>query len=111
MTTTSNVSTATAPAIAGPFRPGRATRPNNRDHLAFSAGVHYCLGAGLARIEAATALRALFSRYPKLALAGRPRRRHSRNINGVLHLPVRGSAHPSSAYSRAIQGRAVSPVQ
>jgi cytochrome P450 len=67
------------------------TRPNNRDHLAFSAGVHYCLGAGLARIEAATALRALFTRYPNLALAGRPRRRHSRNINGVLHLPVRGS--------------------
>jgi cytochrome P450 len=68
------------------------TRPNNRDHLAFSAGVHYCLGAGLARIEAATALRALFTRYPNLALAGRPRRRHSRNINGVLHLPVKGRA-------------------
>ncbi|HEY4024562.1 MAG TPA: cytochrome P450 [Pseudonocardiaceae bacterium] len=68
------------------------TRANNRDHLGFSAGVHYCLGAGLARIEAAVALRALFTRYPNLTLAGRPRRRHSRNINGVLHLPVRGHA-------------------
>ena len=71
------------------FDPARA---NNRDHLAFSAGVHYCLGAGLARIEAAVALRALFTRYPNLALAGKPQRRHSRNINGVLHLPVRGHA-------------------
>jgi cytochrome P450 len=68
------------------------TRANNRDHLAFSAGMHYCLGAGLARIEATVALRALFSRYPNLAPAGRPRRRHSRNINGMLHLPVRGHA-------------------
>jgi cytochrome P450 len=68
------------------------TRPNNRDHLAFSAGVHYCIGAGLARIEATVALRALFARYPKLSQAGPARRRHSRNINGVLHLPVRGSA-------------------
>ena len=68
------------------------TRTNNRDHLAFSAGVHYCIGAGLARMEAATALRALFTRYPDLALAGKPQRRHSRNINGMLHLPVRGRA-------------------
>ncbi len=77
----------------GTFDP---TRPNNRDHLSFSAGVHYCLGAGLARIEAAVALRALFTRYPNLALAGRgpygkARRRRTRNINGMLHLPVRGT--------------------
>ncbi|HEX4224291.1 MAG TPA: cytochrome P450, partial [Pseudonocardiaceae bacterium] len=76
----------TAPEVFDP------TRANNRDHLAFSAGVHYCLGAGLARIEAAVALRALFTRYPNLTLAGKPRRRHSRNINGMLHLPVRGRA-------------------
>jgi cytochrome P450 len=67
-------------------------RTNNRDHVSFSAGVHYCLGAGLARIEAEVALRALFARYPDLALAGRAKRRHSRNINGLLHLPVRGRA-------------------
>jgi cytochrome P450 len=81
----------TAPEVFDP------TRANNRDHLAFSAGVHYCLGAGLARIEAAVALRALFTRYPNLTLAGRgpygkARRRHSRNINGMLHLPVHGRA-------------------
>lgn len=67
-------------------------RPNNRDHLAFSAGMHYCLGAGLARIEAAVALRALFERYPDLRAAGAVKRRRSRNIHGVRVLPVRGRA-------------------
>jgi cytochrome P450 len=65
-------------------------RPNNRDHLAFSAGIHYCLGAGLARIEAAVALRQLFQRFPDLGGAGAVRYRHTRNIHGVRHLPVRG---------------------
>ena len=37
--------------------------------LAFGHGVHYCLGAPLARLEAETALPALFSRFPELALA------------------------------------------
>jgi P450-derived glycosyltransferase activator len=68
------------------------TRPNNREHLAFSAGIHYCLGAGLARIEAAVALRALFERYPDLRVAGSVKRRRSRNIRGVRVLPVRGRA-------------------
>jgi P450-derived glycosyltransferase activator len=67
------------------------TRENNREHVAFSAGIHYCLGAGLARIEAAVALRALFERYPALR-AGRPVRRRTRNIHGVLRLPVSGRA-------------------
>lgn len=64
------------------------TRPNNREHLAFSAGIHYCLGAGLARIEAAVALRALFERHPDLRAAGAVKRRRSRNIHGVRVLPV-----------------------
>jgi P450-derived glycosyltransferase activator len=66
------------------------TRPNNREHLAFSAGIHYCLGAGLARIEATAALRALFERYPDLRLAGPVRRRRSRNVRGVRVMPVQG---------------------
>ncbi len=68
-------------------------RPNNREHLAFSAGIHYCLGAGLARIEAAVALRALFERYPTLR-AGAPTHRRTRNIHGVLKLPVYGRQVP-----------------
>jgi cytochrome P450 len=45
------------------------TRPQRRGHLAFGHGVHYCLGAPLARMEAALALAALFERFPRLALA------------------------------------------
>jgi cytochrome P450 len=66
-------------------------RPNSKDHLAFSAGVHYCLGAGLARIEAAAAFRVLFERFPDLRQAGPVVRRPSRNIRGALRLPVRGN--------------------
>jgi cytochrome P450 len=39
------------------------------DHLAFGVGVHRCIGAPLARLEALTALPALFSRFPGLRLA------------------------------------------
>jgi cytochrome P450 len=78
-------------AQPGRFDPERA---NNREHLAFSAGIHYCLGAGLARIEAAVALRALFERYPTLR-AGDPTHRRTRNIHGVLRLPVYGRQVPS----------------
>ncbi|MFJ4009947.1 cytochrome P450 [Streptomyces sp. NPDC090026] len=42
------------------------------DHMAFGIGVHRCIGAPLARMEAVTALPALFDRYPDLALAVDP---------------------------------------
>jgi cytochrome P450 len=45
------------------------TRATRREHLAFGHGVHYCLGGPLAKIEATTALPALFARFPNLALA------------------------------------------
>jgi cytochrome P450 len=41
-----------------------------KDHLAFGHGVHFCLGAPLARLEVAEALRQLFDRFPDLSLAG-----------------------------------------
>lgn len=67
------------------FRPGR---PEAREHLAFSSGIHYCLGAGLARMEAAAALRGLFRRFPDLRAAGRVTRRPSRVIRGAARFPV-----------------------
>ncbi len=70
--------------------PGRfdVTRRNARDHLAFSAGIHYCIGAGLARLEAAAALRALTERFPDLRVSGRPVRSDLQTLRGFEHLPV-----------------------
>ncbi|MEU2084761.1 cytochrome P450 [Streptomyces albus] len=63
-------------------------RPGRPDHLAFGHGVHHCLGAPLARLEAAVALPALFARFPRLALAGEPEPLESFIINGYRTLPV-----------------------
>lgn len=64
------------------------TRPNADQHVAFSAGVHYCLGASLARLEAAAALRALYERFPDLHVSGTPERRPTRVLRGFERLPV-----------------------
>jgi cytochrome P450 len=64
------------------------TRSNAGEHLAFSSGIHYCLGAGLARMEGEVALRALFERFPDLAPAGAPRRRPTRTLRGWDSMPV-----------------------
>jgi len=47
-------------------------RRDSRGHLAFGHGIHYCLGAPLARLEARTAIRTLLERAPGLALDGPP---------------------------------------
>jgi cytochrome P450 len=64
------------------------TRANAGDHLAFSSGAHFCLGAALARMEGEVGLRALFDRFPDLALAGPPRRRPTRVLRGYSSMPV-----------------------
>jgi cytochrome P450 len=64
-------------------------RPNAREHLSFSAGVHYCIGAALARAEGRIGLQVLFERYPELALAGTPTRRQTRTLRGYQTLPIR----------------------
>ena len=72
-------------------------RANAREHLAFSSGVHYCLGASLARIEGEEGLRRLFERYPDLALAGPLHRRPTRTLRGYDRLPVRlGRPQPAT---------------
>ena len=67
------------------FDIGRDPKP---DHLAFAAGIHYCIGQGLARIEATAAIRALAERHPNLRIRGRVVRRRSSTLRGPLHLPV-----------------------
>jgi cytochrome P450 len=64
------------------------TRRNPSEHLAFSAGPHYCLGAALARLEAAVAFAALAERFPGLRLAGRRTRRPGRTLRGFATLPL-----------------------
>jgi cytochrome P450 len=59
-------------------------------HLGFGAGIHYCVGAPLARAEIAAALEALATRLPDLRLAGTPERRGEFVIRGFHTLPVTG---------------------
>jgi len=61
-------------------------------HLAFGYGIHYCLGAPLARMEAEVALGALLARFPGMSLAVPPRELRWRPVtlmNGLESLPVR----------------------
>jgi cytochrome P450 len=58
-------------------------------HLSFSAGVHHCLGASLARLEAAAAIPAILHQLPDLELAGPPRPGPTALLRGFTHLPVR----------------------
>lgn len=57
-------------------------------HLGFSAGIHVCLGAGLARMEGEIAFATLARRCPGLQLAGDPVPRPSFFVRGLLSLPV-----------------------
>lgn len=64
-------------------------RPNR--HLAFGTGIHFCLGYQLARIEGKCALRALFTRWPKLDLAvadSQIRWRERPGLRAIANLPV-----------------------
>jgi cytochrome P450 len=63
-------------------------RADNR-HIAFGWGIHFCLGAPLARLEGQIAISALVQRFPKLALAtDRPEFRRSLTLRGLTALPV-----------------------
>ena len=57
-------------------------------HVSFGAGIHFCVGAPLARLEMAVALPILFQRLPKLALAETPRYRDTYHFHGLEKLPT-----------------------
>ncbi|MER5471796.1 cytochrome P450 [Streptomyces sp. NPDC002685] len=57
-------------------------------HISFSAGIHYCIGAPLARLELAASMSALLTRAPALRLAEEPVRRPNFVIRGLEGLTV-----------------------
>jgi unspecific monooxygenase len=61
-------------------------------HLAFGVGVHFCLGAPLARMELAESVSALWSTFPDLALAGEPESRGTFVLRGFHRVQVGGTA-------------------
>lgn len=73
-------------AFPDPDRLDVARSPNA--HLGFGAGIHFCLGAPLARVELHEQLRALVSLAPDLELAGEPIRRPGHVIRGLERLEV-----------------------
>jgi len=63
-------------------------RTDNR-HLAFAQGIHYCLGAALARMEGQIAIQTLLNRMPDIKLAsGAIERYPTTHIWGLKALPV-----------------------
>jgi cytochrome P450 len=69
------------------FAPGRN---NARDHVAFGHGVHVCVGAGLARLEASAALGALANVVDRLEVVDRERTTYAPSffLRGLVELPV-----------------------
>jgi unspecific monooxygenase len=63
------------------------TRRDN-PHISFSAGIHYCIGAPLARMELAASMTALLDRAPTLRLAAEPERRPNFVMRGLKGLSV-----------------------
>ncbi|MBV9012682.1 MAG: cytochrome P450 [Pseudonocardiales bacterium] len=74
-------------------------RPEADQNLAFSSGIHYCIGAALARLEGEVGLRALFRRFPDLALTGTPHRSPTRVLRGYDAIPVRLSSRTQTVTS------------
>jgi hypothetical protein len=61
----------------------------NNQHLAFSAGLHFCIGAQLARLEGQIAIMNLVQRFPKMKLAGpRPQWAATFGFRGLKSLPI-----------------------
>ncbi|MCO4826257.1 MAG: cytochrome P450, partial [Amylibacter sp.] len=66
------------------FNPNRA----KNTHVSFGAGMHFCIGAPLARLELQIALKILFDRCPNMALAEQPKYANTYHFHGLSSLKV-----------------------
>ncbi len=77
-------------AFAEPFRFDVARDPN--PHLGFGQGVHYCIGANLARLEMRVMFEALLARFAKFEITGPAAWTRENRLLGLKHLPMRLTA-------------------
>ena len=75
--------------FADPFRFDVGREPDK--HLAFGYGVHFCLGAALARMEMNSLYTELVGRLESIELAGEPELSATTFVGGLKHLPIRYS--------------------
>jgi unspecific monooxygenase len=71
------------------FDPERFVKP----HVSFGAGIHFCVGAPLARLELQVALPAIFARFPTLTIAEPPRYADLYHFHGLERLMLRDPSH------------------
>ncbi len=65
------------------------TRPNASQHMSFGNGIHYCLGASLAKMEGQVAIHSFIKRFPNATEAGEPHWNGRINLRGIEKLPLR----------------------
>ncbi len=65
------------------------SRTNSNRHVAFSAGVHYCLGASLAKLETEIAVGTLVREFKNIEIVGEPEWRDRLTIRGAVKLNLR----------------------
>ena len=77
-------------------------------HLAFGAGLHYCIGAALGRLETRLALSALLDRFADIRLAVPPdalRWRQSSGLRGLVALPLQLSVQQAASTTSPVRAR------
>ena len=87
------------PAVYGDpdsFKPQRFVQRSTKPHTSFGGGIHFCIGAPLARLELRCALSRLSARCPQLQITSAPQYRDSWHFHGVERLEVAvGTVNPA----------------